>query len=202
MQQQQQQGPRALKEGVLEKRSDGLLQMWKRKHCTLTEEAVLLHAPKHAHQHAQAQPQAQPAGKGKELHFSRVKTVDCVERKGKHGYFTVVMADGKEIDFRCRADEGWSAEITLQMVQYKNRQAVLAVRSTRHKHQRLVISKPETEVTVPAGESRAHSANTLTARLPSNVSQTSTCAVLRDNQRYSFHLLNGFINSSHRQTDG
>ncbi|XP_060759526.1 pleckstrin homology-like domain family A member 1 [Neoarius graeffei] len=147
MQQQQQQGARVLKEGVLEKRSDGLLQMWKRKHCTLTEEAVLLHAPKHAHAH--------PAGKGKELHFSRVKTVDCVERKGKHGYFTVVMADGKEIDFRCRADEGWSAEITLQMVQYKNRQAVLAVRSTRHKHQRLVISKPETEV--PAGESRAHS---------------------------------------------
>ncbi|MCJ8750297.1 hypothetical protein PDJAM_G00261040 [Pangasius djambal] len=156
---QQQQGPRVLKEGVLEKRSDGLLQMWKRKHCTLTEEAVLLHAPKHAHQHAQAHPQAQPAGKGKELHFSRVKTVDCVERKGKHGYFTVVMADGKEIDFRCRADEGWSAEITLQMVQYKNRQAVLAVRSTRHKQQRLVISKPETEVTVPAGESRAHSGN-------------------------------------------
>lgn len=153
---QQQQGPRVLKEGVLEKRSDGLLQMWKRKHCTLTEEAVLLHAPKHAHRH----PPAHPAGKGKELHFSRVKTVDCVERKGKHGYFTVVMADGKEIDFRCRADEGWSAEITLQMVQYKNRQAVLAVRSTRHKQQRLVISKPETEVTVPAGESRAHSGET------------------------------------------
>lgn len=150
--QQQQQGPRVLKEGVLEKRSDGLLQMWKRKHCTLTEEAVLLHAPKHAHAH--------PAGKGKELHFSRVKTVDCVERKGKHGYFTVVMADGKEIDFRCRADEGWSAEITLQMVQYKNRQAVLAVRSTRHKQQRLVISKPETEVPVPPGESRAHSGET------------------------------------------
>ncbi|KAF7693732.1 pleckstrin homology-like domain family A member 1 [Silurus meridionalis] len=145
--QQQQAAPRVLKEGVLEKRSDGLLQMWKRKHCTLTEEAVLLHT----HQHAQ------PAAKGKELHFSRVKTVDCVERKGKHGYFTVVMANGKEIDFRCRADEGWSAEITLQMVQYKNRQAVLAVRSTRHKQQRLVISKPETELTVPAGESRAHS---------------------------------------------
>ncbi|XP_027015395.1 pleckstrin homology-like domain family A member 1 [Tachysurus fulvidraco] len=147
----QQQGPRVLKEGVLEKRSDGLLQMWKRKLCTLTEEAVLLHAPKHTHPHAH------PAGKGKELHFSRVKTVDCVERKGKHGYFTVVMADGKEIDFRCLSDEGWSAEITLQMVQYKNRQAVIAVRSTRHKQHRLVISKPDTQVTVQTGESRAHS---------------------------------------------
>ncbi|XP_053364896.1 pleckstrin homology-like domain family A member 1 [Clarias gariepinus] len=115
----------AVRQGALEKRSAGLLQVWKRKHCTLTEEAVLLHAPRHAH------------GKPKELHFSRVRTVDCVERKGGHAYFTMVMADGREIDFRCRAEERWSAEITLQLVQYKNRQAVLAVRSTRHKQQRL-----------------------------------------------------------------
>ncbi|NWV87885.1 PHLA1 protein, partial [Machaerirhynchus nigripectus] len=64
-------------------------------------------------------------------------TVDCVERKGKYVYFTVVMAEGKEIDFRCAQEQGWNAAITLQMVQYKNRQAILAVRSTRQKQQHL-----------------------------------------------------------------
>uniref|UniRef100_A0A8C3C9N6 PH domain-containing protein n=1 Tax=Cairina moschata TaxID=8855 RepID=A0A8C3C9N6_CAIMO len=96
----------AVKEGVLEKRSDGLLQLWKKKRCILTEEGLLLI---------------------KELHFSNMKTVDCVERKGKYVYFTVVMAEGKEIDFRCAQEQGWNAAITLQMVQYKNRQAILAL---------------------------------------------------------------------------
>ncbi|XP_010637898.1 pleckstrin homology-like domain family A member 1 [Fukomys damarensis] len=80
----------------------------------------------------------EPPVKLKELHFSNMKTVDCVERKGKYMYFTVVMAEGKEIDFRCPQDQGWNAEITLQMVQYKNRQAILAVKSTRQKQQHLV----------------------------------------------------------------
>uniref|UniRef100_A0A8C2TXZ6 Pleckstrin homology like domain family A member 1 n=1 Tax=Coturnix japonica TaxID=93934 RepID=A0A8C2TXZ6_COTJA len=113
----------AVKEGVLEKRSDGLLQLWKKKRCILTEEGLLL--------------AAEPTAKIKELHFSNMKTVDCVERKGKYVYFTVVMAEGKEIDFRCAQEQGWNAAITLQMVQYKNRQAILAVRSTRQKQQHL-----------------------------------------------------------------
>uniref|UniRef100_A0A4X2JT05 Pleckstrin homology like domain family A member 1 n=1 Tax=Vombatus ursinus TaxID=29139 RepID=A0A4X2JT05_VOMUR len=102
-------GCKALKEGVLEKRSDGLLQLWKKKSAAAA--AAGLETP----------------AKLKELHFSNMKTVDCVERKGKYMYFTVVMAEGKEIDFRCPQDQGWNAEITLQMVQYKNRQAILAV---------------------------------------------------------------------------
>uniref|UniRef100_A0A8C9QNH6 Pleckstrin homology-like domain family A member 1 n=1 Tax=Spermophilus dauricus TaxID=99837 RepID=A0A8C9QNH6_SPEDA len=118
-------GCKALKEGVLEKRSDGLLQLWKKKCCILTEEGLL-----------------EPPVKLKELHFSNMKTVDCVERKGKYMYFTVVMAEGKEIDFRCPQDQGWNAEITLQMVQYKNRQAILAVKSTRQKQQHLVQQQP------------------------------------------------------------
>uniref|UniRef100_A0A8D0L5S8 Pleckstrin homology like domain family A member 1 n=1 Tax=Sphenodon punctatus TaxID=8508 RepID=A0A8D0L5S8_SPHPU len=138
-------GCKAVKEGVLEKRSDGLLQLWKKKRCILTEEGLLLIPPKQPPpppgEPAQqtAPPGVEPAAaKLKELRFSDMKTVDCVERKGKYVYFTVVMAEGKEIDFRCPQEQGWNAEITLQMVQYKNRQAILAVKSTRQKQQHLV----------------------------------------------------------------
>ncbi|XP_069620673.1 pleckstrin homology-like domain family A member 1 isoform X2 [Ranitomeya imitator] len=132
---------KVVKEGLLEKRSDGLLQLWKKKRCLLTEEGLLLIPPKQLDHHQQQPPPpsspTEPA-RIKELHFSNMKTVDCVERKGKYVYFTVVMAEGREIDFRCPQDEGWNAEITLQMVQYKNRQAILAVKSTRQKQQHLV----------------------------------------------------------------
>uniref|UniRef100_A0A3B1J1T6 Pleckstrin homology-like domain, family A, member 1 n=1 Tax=Astyanax mexicanus TaxID=7994 RepID=A0A3B1J1T6_ASTMX len=127
---------RVLKEGVLEKRSDGLLQLWKKKHCRLTEEGLLLNPPKPPTKPPQ---QESVGGQVKELHFANMKTVDCVERKGKYVYFTVVMSEGKEIDFRSRQDEGWNAAITLQMVHYKNKQAILAVRSTRQKQQLLVV---------------------------------------------------------------
>ncbi|KAJ8405326.1 hypothetical protein AAFF_G00323170 [Aldrovandia affinis] len=133
---------KVLKEGLLEKRSDGLLQLWKKKHCVLTEEGLILHPPKQ-HDHHQQQPTNEHhGGKIKNLRFSSMKTVDCVERKGKYVYFTVVMSEGKEIDFRCPQDEVWNAEITLQMVQYKNRQAILAVKSTRQKQQLLVVQLP------------------------------------------------------------
>lgn len=139
-------GGKVLKEGLLEKRSDGLLQLWKKKRCVLTEDGLLLHPPKqhdypHYH-HTHDHPHHHHFGKVKELHFSNMKTVDCVERKGKYVYFTVVMTEGKEIDFRCPQDEGWNAEITLQMVQYKNRQAILAVKSSRQKQQLLVAQIP------------------------------------------------------------
>lgn len=136
-------GRKVFKEGLLEKRSDGLLQLWKKKHCVLTEDGVLLLPPKqHDQPHQHPQQHGGSADRAKELHFANMKTVDCVERKGKYVYFTVVMTDGKEIDFRCPQDEGWNAEITLQMVQYKNRQAILAVKSTRQKQQLLVVQIP------------------------------------------------------------
>ncbi|CAL8386656.1 unnamed protein product [Boreogadus saida] len=113
-------GGEALKDGLLEKRGDGLLQRWKKKRCVLTEEGP-----------------PGDTGRIKQLHFANIRTVDCVERKGKYVYFTVVTTEGREVDFRSPQEAGWSAEITLQMVQYKNRQAVLAVRSTRQKQQLL-----------------------------------------------------------------
>uniref|UniRef100_A0A8C6T4T1 Pleckstrin homology-like domain, family A, member 3 n=1 Tax=Neogobius melanostomus TaxID=47308 RepID=A0A8C6T4T1_9GOBI len=95
-----------MRDGMLEKRSSGLLQLWKKKRCVLTEEGLRLHD-------------------SKELRFERMTTVDCVEYKRGLVYFTVVMATGKEIDFRC-SQEGtaWNAEIALALVRFKNLQAV------------------------------------------------------------------------------
>ncbi|KAG5267675.1 hypothetical protein AALO_G00224370 [Alosa alosa] len=102
-------GGKVLKEGLLEKRSDGLLQLWKKKRCVLTEDGLLLHPPKqhdHPHyHHNHDHPHHHYFGKVKELHFANMKTVDCVERKGKYVYFTVVMTEGKEIDFRRSEDD-------------------------------------------------------------------------------------------------
>ncbi|KAF7248654.1 Pleckstrin-likey-like domain family A member 1 [Varanus komodoensis] len=85
-------GCKPVKEGVLEKRSDGLLQLWKKKRCILTEEGLLLIPPKQQQQEPAAAAAASPlpppppgmeaAAKIKELPFSTMKTVDCVERKG------------------------------------------------------------------------------------------------------------------------
>ncbi|XP_057686124.1 pleckstrin homology-like domain family A member 3 [Corythoichthys intestinalis] len=115
------------RDGLLEKRSSGLLQLWKKKRCMLTDEGLRLRNCKGpAADHAPSPCAAWSSGsRAKELLFERMVTVDCVEYKRDLVYFTVVMATGKEIDFRCPQDgTAWNAEIALALVRYKNLQAV------------------------------------------------------------------------------
>uniref|UniRef100_A0A673K9K7 Pleckstrin homology-like domain family A member 2 n=1 Tax=Sinocyclocheilus rhinocerous TaxID=307959 RepID=A0A673K9K7_9TELE len=91
-----------LKEGELEKRSDNLLQLWKRKTCILTTDSLNIYADN------------QKKNKSKELKLQSIKKVDCVERTGKF-----------EIDFRCSGEEScWNAVITMALIDFQNRKAI------------------------------------------------------------------------------
>ncbi|XP_066525572.1 pleckstrin homology-like domain family A member 2 [Hoplias malabaricus] len=104
---------RVLKEGELEKRSDNLLQFWKRKTCVLTTDSLNLYTDQ------------QKKNKSKELKLQSIKKVDCVERTGKFVYFTIVTTDNKEIDFRCSGEENcWNAVITMALIDFQNRMAI------------------------------------------------------------------------------
>uniref|UniRef100_A0A8C7XP95 Pleckstrin homology-like domain, family A, member 3 n=1 Tax=Oryzias sinensis TaxID=183150 RepID=A0A8C7XP95_9TELE len=120
-----------MRDGQLEKRSSGLLQLWKKKRCVLTEEGLRLHSCKGSGGGGPA-PESGWSPKAKELRFELMTTVDCVEYKRGMVYFTVVMASGKEIDFRCPQDgTAWNAEIALALVRFKNLQAVQTGRNRR-----------------------------------------------------------------------
>ncbi|XP_018924244.1 pleckstrin homology-like domain family A member 2 [Cyprinus carpio] len=102
-----------LKEGELEKRSDNLLQFWKRKTCVLTTDSLNIYTDN------------QKKNKSKELKLQSIKKVDCVERTGKFVYFTIVTTDNKEIDFRCPGEENcWNAVITMALIDFQNRKAI------------------------------------------------------------------------------
>ncbi|XP_058160956.1 pleckstrin homology-like domain family A member 2 [Dasypus novemcinctus] len=106
-----------LREGELEKRSERLFQLWRKKRGVLTPDRLSLF----------------PAGAGarpKELRFHSILKVDCVERTGKYVYFTIVTTDHKEIDFRCPGESCWNAAITLALIDFQNRRALQAFRGS------------------------------------------------------------------------
>ncbi|XP_060766042.1 pleckstrin homology-like domain family A member 2 [Neoarius graeffei] len=104
---------KVLKEGELEKRSDNLLQFWKRKTCVLTTDSLNLYTD------------TKKKSKSKELKLQCIKKVDCVERTGKFVYFTIVTTDNKEIDFRCSGEDNcWNALITMALIDFQNRRAI------------------------------------------------------------------------------
>uniref|UniRef100_A0AAV2LYX7 PH domain-containing protein n=1 Tax=Knipowitschia caucasica TaxID=637954 RepID=A0AAV2LYX7_KNICA len=83
-----------MREGMLEKRSSGLLQLWKKKRCVLTEEGLRLRDCRDPGGEDGDAPCVAFGAKAKELRFDRMTTVDCVEYKRGLVYFTVVMATG------------------------------------------------------------------------------------------------------------
>ncbi|CAN0262297.1 unnamed protein product [Lampetra planeri] len=122
-----------LKVGQLEKRSENFLQIWKKKRAVLTGDGLTLVQPGSGGGGggggSSSDSGLDNGGCGKRLGFDLVRTVDCVERRGRYTYFTVVLSSGKELDFRCPAEAGWNAEIILAMVQFKNRRAVQEARA-------------------------------------------------------------------------
>ncbi|CAI5763276.1 Hypothetical predicted protein [Podarcis lilfordi] len=85
-----------IREGELEKRSDSLFQLWKKKAVVLSKDSLSLFSPEAGRARG-------GGGGGKELRFGSIQKVDCVERTGKYVYFTIVTTDRKEIDFRTSA---------------------------------------------------------------------------------------------------
>ncbi|KAB0376474.1 hypothetical protein FD755_010918 [Muntiacus reevesi] len=109
-----------LREGELEKRSDSLFQVWKKKRGVLTTDRLRLFP-------------TGPGARPKELRFHSILKVDCVERTGKYVYFTIVTTDRKEIDFRCAGESYWNASITLALIDFQNRRALQDFRSRRER---------------------------------------------------------------------
>lgn len=120
-------------EGELEKRSDSLFQVWKKKRCVLTADRLRLFSGN--------------SGRVKELCFNSILKVDCVEHTSKYVYFTIVTNFYKEIDFRCTARSCWNAAITMALIDFQNRRALEDFR--RYRYQR---SASETQSETESGE--------------------------------------------------
>ncbi|XP_074086914.1 pleckstrin homology-like domain family A member 2 [Macrotis lagotis] len=110
-----------LREGELEKRSDSLFQLWKKKLVVLSTDGLSLFPDGPAGARRGARP--------KELRFHSILKVDCVERTAKHVYFTIVTRDRKEIDFRCPDESCWNASITMALIDFQNQRAIEDFRS-------------------------------------------------------------------------
>ncbi|XP_032078332.1 pleckstrin homology-like domain family A member 2 [Thamnophis elegans] len=109
-----------IREGELEKRSDSLFQLWKKKQVVLSKESLSLFSPEGGGGSGGAGGRA----RAKELRFGSIQKVDCVERTGKYVYFTIVTTDRKEIDFRCPGESCWNASITMALIDFQNKRAI------------------------------------------------------------------------------
>lgn len=116
-----------LREGELEKRSDSLFQVWKKKRAVLTTDRLRLFSGSN--------------DRVKELYFHSILKVDCVEHTSKYVYFTIVTTFYKEIDFRCTTESCWNAAITMALIDFQNRRAVEDVR--RYRFQRAASEPSE-----------------------------------------------------------
>ncbi|XP_077309632.1 pleckstrin homology-like domain family A member 2 [Lithobates pipiens] len=116
-------------EGELEKRSDNLLQFWRKKLCVLTKDSLNMFAD------------SQKRSKCKELKFQSIKKLDCVERTGKYIYFTIVTMDNKEIDFRCPDESSWNAAITMALIDFQNKKALQSFRERQNSERRVAPCK-------------------------------------------------------------
>ncbi|XP_062974823.1 pleckstrin homology-like domain family A member 2 [Elgaria multicarinata webbii] len=104
-----------IRQGELEKRSDSLFQLWKRKLVVLSKDSLSLFSPEGG---------GGGKARAKELRFGAIQKVDCVERTGKYVYFTIVTTDHKEIDFRCPGESCWNASITMALIDFQNKRAI------------------------------------------------------------------------------
>nr|XP_009933636.1 PREDICTED: pleckstrin homology-like domain family A member 2 [Opisthocomus hoazin] len=121
-----------IREGELEKRSDSLFQLWKKKLVVLTKDSLSLF------------PDGHKRAKGKELGFGSILKVDCVERTGKYIYFTIVTKDRKEIDFRCPDQSCWNASITMALIDFQNKRAIQDFKSRQEMEQSMPLDdKPD-----------------------------------------------------------
>ncbi|XP_034376471.1 pleckstrin homology-like domain family A member 2 [Arvicanthis niloticus] len=120
-------------EGELEKRSDSLFQVWKKKRCVLTADRLRLFSGN--------------SGRAKELCFNTILKVDCVEHTSKYVYFTIVTNFYKEIDFRCTGRSCWNAAITMALIDFQNRRALEDFRRYRYPR-----SESETQSEAESGE--------------------------------------------------
>uniref|UniRef100_A0A670XPR6 Pleckstrin homology-like domain family A member 2 n=1 Tax=Pseudonaja textilis TaxID=8673 RepID=A0A670XPR6_PSETE len=125
-----------IREGELEKRSDSLFQLWKKKQVVLSKESLSLFSPEGG---------GSGKARAKELRFGSIQKVDCVERTGKYVYFTIVTTDRKEIDFRCPGESCWNASITMALIDFQNKRAIQDFKSRQEAVEQAAEQEAATE---------------------------------------------------------
>ena len=102
-------------EGVLEKKTDRRFSFgpaWKRKYCLLNSEALHIYGSKTK--------TANPSRIIPLCHMKDVKRL-IEDSENQIFYFDVTTEQGENLTFRCRHDQGWAAQIQIQIIFYKVR---------------------------------------------------------------------------------